>query len=404
MRINSDWFTLTPATRIARVGSYILIPAFSYSDISWKGVSEVVCQFNFSAEKSFVLRNVPTTPTSDQFIACIRYRVGNTVYRYKLWSGVGEVLANAPDYSGQVIKKNFVIEIWNVANVTAPANTAEISFNTSVVSIPTDFRSLTSTELATSTEVTYDDLKTTVGELYSDLNPDHHWRGAVTSDDANVDSISDIVGGVSFELGSGAVAPTYSSGDSDTNNKPFSRLIAGSLMEAAVSGSGIYLQMLIRQRAYGATKQILSCDGLEIIQNAGTPDINVKDVVSGNSVTVTTIPVVGSSGAFYQLAVYYAASNMLVYVYDIENDMNLLQTLTVAANTTFSLSNLVLGKDNGAGVPACALFDIADLMIWKSGTTVTATGLGPYIQSRYVESAISFPVTTNSGNAWLDNE
>lgn len=51
----------------------------------------------------------------------------------------------------------------------------------------------------------------------------------------------------------------------------------------------------------------------------------------------------------------------------------------------------------------CALVDIADVALWKSGTTITATGAGPYYQSRYVEAAITFPISTNTGNAWLDN-
>ena len=41
--------------------------------------------------------------------------IGNT-HRYKMWENVGEVLYfSVPNYSGQLIKKNFRFEIWSVS-------------------------------------------------------------------------------------------------------------------------------------------------------------------------------------------------------------------------------------------------------------------------------------------------
>jgi len=110
---------LRPATECGYINAYVSIPAFSYVGPIWKGASEVVCQFNYSATRNFVLRDRPTMPTGANYVACIKYRIGYTVYRYKLWEGIDEVMPNLPLYRGQIIKKNFVIEIWNIASSNA---------------------------------------------------------------------------------------------------------------------------------------------------------------------------------------------------------------------------------------------------------------------------------------------
>jgi len=110
---------IRPAAECGYIGAYISIPTFSYVGPIWKGVSEIVCQFNYSATRNFVLRGRPLAPVAANYAAVIKYRIGYTVYRYKLWEGIGEVTPNVELYRGQVIKKNFVIEIWNVASSNA---------------------------------------------------------------------------------------------------------------------------------------------------------------------------------------------------------------------------------------------------------------------------------------------
>ena len=127
--------TIRPANLAEWLNSYISLPIFSYSGIPWKGASEIVTQFNYTATKNFTLRELPTPPVGVNFCLVIRYRIGMTSYRYKLWSAVGEVL-NEPLYNGQIIKKNFVLEIWTVQNNTNVSLTSAINIKTSIRKIP----------------------------------------------------------------------------------------------------------------------------------------------------------------------------------------------------------------------------------------------------------------------------
>jgi len=154
--------TLAPARLVDRKVGYFILPTFSYSfapvtstvdstagtvdtttltvdrntasgnDYSWAGASVIVAQFNFSSTKNFVLEDLPEAPEDANFCLCIKYRVGNTVYRYKLWEGVGEVL-QAPLYNGEVILKNFVLEIWTVKNVNVANSSFELKLRSSIL-------------------------------------------------------------------------------------------------------------------------------------------------------------------------------------------------------------------------------------------------------------------------------
>lgn len=156
--------TLAPARFVDRKVGYFVLPTFSYSfaptptttdstagtvdtttltvdlntrtgaDYSWAGASVIVAQFNFSASKNFVLEDLPEAPADANFCLCIRYRVGDEVYRYKLWENVDEVL-NVPLYNGEVIKKNFVLEVWTVKEVNAAANNIEIKLRSSILEL-----------------------------------------------------------------------------------------------------------------------------------------------------------------------------------------------------------------------------------------------------------------------------
>ncbi len=160
----NDYITLAPARLVDRKKGVFKLPTFSFSfaptditmdstavtmdstsftmdlnsrtgaDYSWAGASVIIAQYNFSSTKNFVLEDLPEAPDEANFCLCIRYRVGDTVYRYKLWEGVGEVL-NAPLYSGEVIRKNFVLEIWTVENINQAELEAEITLVSSILKL-----------------------------------------------------------------------------------------------------------------------------------------------------------------------------------------------------------------------------------------------------------------------------
>lgn len=120
MSLTTDlaWKTVIPDVAVKNRKGYFLLPAFApVSDVTWRGASEVVKQFNYSATENFTLARCPVKPAQGilpggvGYVLCIKYRVGETVFRYKLWEDVGEVL-NVPLYAGEVIKKNFCLEVW----------------------------------------------------------------------------------------------------------------------------------------------------------------------------------------------------------------------------------------------------------------------------------------------------
>ena len=125
------------ANVVSRVWGYFIIPVFSVTGLTWLGSSKVEQQFNYSASVNFQLRALPAAPVGVNFCPCIRYRVGTTSFRYKLWENVGELLY-VPLYAGQIIKKNFVIEVWSTNN-SEVSLAAAIIIPANIVRLPTDF-------------------------------------------------------------------------------------------------------------------------------------------------------------------------------------------------------------------------------------------------------------------------
>ncbi len=109
------WLDVNKVSKLTRTQTYWVLPAFSV-DNDWLGYSDIVAVFNFTATNNFSLPLDYDVPLSPSFCPCIMWvDEDDNVYRYKLWEDVGEVMYfNCPLYTGQVIKKNFRIEIWNV--------------------------------------------------------------------------------------------------------------------------------------------------------------------------------------------------------------------------------------------------------------------------------------------------
>lgn len=140
----TNWLSFSPANAVGKKRAYIDLPAFSVTGLTWKNASEIVLQYNFSASTSFILLNRPTTPSGANFGLCIRYRVGATVFRYKLWDSASFLL-NVPLYNREIIKKNFVLEIWSYgedggSGETTAINTSAVRMITGVRTVPTDWR------------------------------------------------------------------------------------------------------------------------------------------------------------------------------------------------------------------------------------------------------------------------
>lgn len=114
------WLDVNKVNKLTRTQTYWELPAFSVEG-NWLGYSQLVAAFDFTATNNFSLPTFEAT-SSPGYCACIMWVDSDyNVYRYRLWADVGEVFYFlAPLYSGQLIKKNFRIEIWDVAPAVNP--------------------------------------------------------------------------------------------------------------------------------------------------------------------------------------------------------------------------------------------------------------------------------------------
>ena len=126
------------AEPIDRQRGGIVLPVFSH-DIDppgWLGASYITRQYNYTIAERTSFPKIPLELATRNFCLCIRYRVGGVVTRYKLNSGVGEFLF-VDLYDGQIIEKNFVLEVWTTNGEDILSNADEIVIDTSIMHFPT---------------------------------------------------------------------------------------------------------------------------------------------------------------------------------------------------------------------------------------------------------------------------
>lgn len=107
------WLDINPIHKLTRTQGYFNIPVFS-ADIEWRGYSDIVAVFNYTASNNFSMKSftAPVNPTYAAFIAWVD--ADYVMHRYRLWDAEGTLFFfDAEDYTNQLIKKNFRIEIWS---------------------------------------------------------------------------------------------------------------------------------------------------------------------------------------------------------------------------------------------------------------------------------------------------
>ncbi len=395
-----DWITFRPATAIGTVATYVAVPTFSYTGISWKGASEVVTQFNFTASKNFVLKNRPTPPSGVNYCLCIRYRVGSVVYRWKLWQDVGEVL-NVPLYNGEVIKKNFVLEVWNVLNSTTVSNAAALNIITSVISVPTNFRNLAATALATGTEVPYTDVAISGStEVETNFSPSYRWRADGYTSGAT--DWPDKTGG--YDLLANAFADLSStaktSSDSAIQNRASiaTAVSSGATGITSITANCYAFYALIKINAWNSGRRLFSTNAFVIEQAGSSPAHRITWLDDGSTTDSIDIPV--ADGNYYLIGVLRDRTKSYFILYDKRGVAT--GTFAERANTSgqFSLQNISIGI-SGVG-QSCANFSVAEIIAFASGN-FAISGLSNYLTSYYSEALFTLPATINTGSAWLDN-
>ncbi len=135
------WQTFEPIKVIGkRRGYFLLTDLDDTANPDWLGASYAVLQYNYVATGNFTMDELPDLSqlTDQGWVVCIRYRVGGVVTRYKLNEvTTSDALMDSvyfPLYNGEVILKNFTVEIWMAtAETTDLAPWTPIQFNMSIL-------------------------------------------------------------------------------------------------------------------------------------------------------------------------------------------------------------------------------------------------------------------------------
>ncbi len=406
-----DWTTFVPATRVNNYRrTYVQLPAFTVADVEWAGASQVVLQYNYSADKSFVLSARPTKPSGVNFGLCVRWRVGDEVFRYKLWRDDAFILSDdaAPLYTGQVIKPNFVLEIWNLEDLTEASLEDAIDIYTSVRTSITALSERSAAALCegeafsdfAAGEVTPVTEPPSTGRLIwcrSDQNV-ISGGGSDVGFWQNIDNVAE-----SFAFG-GAPAPQIVSNqtvgsvitdtiqfvDSTTGRFPYS-----------TAKSIRYVAMLVKLSSFGVLKAVHGQynAGADSQAYAYINRLSVALQVGGGTL------VAESATEWYLVTMAIDETSVNNYdiignIYKAEDFTTVYDTVTTAIVDTITTWKPFLGKDFSTG---SAGFEIADYVAYDSVLDATATTeLLSYFASRYNPN-ISLPLSFNEGGPWLDN-
>lgn len=137
---------------ITKLNYEFVIPATSINLLAL-GIQQagaLVQQYNYTAPGPFRILSLTPEIQQDLGVApviCIRYRVGNTVYRYRLTQFADSELEdlilsfskiNAPLYTNQRIQANFAIEFWTLVTGQDDVVTSAMSVKTGLIRNPLD--------------------------------------------------------------------------------------------------------------------------------------------------------------------------------------------------------------------------------------------------------------------------
>lgn len=117
------WLDINPQNGpLSRTQKFIQVLPFNINHV-WNGYSEIVGEYHFIAPNNFSLKQsnlANLIPSGTNYTLCVSYVVSEgVVARYSLVRGEGDFFYFIlPEYNGQFIAKNFVIEIWNTNQVT----------------------------------------------------------------------------------------------------------------------------------------------------------------------------------------------------------------------------------------------------------------------------------------------
>lgn len=388
--------------------SFIEIPAFDYSNLIWAGNSQVIAQFNYSATKNFTIRTLPTKPAGVNFCPVIRYRVGNTTYRYKLWYDVGEGI-HEPPYRGEIIKKNFVIEIWDTVSTGRVSNASTITIPLSIRKIPVTYADVfTNYEEATENLISPSQLIQTGAAPSSPAATGlQFWFKADTGvTDAGGGAVSNWAdqsgNGRDLVQAVGAQRPVITTGpmgalastaiialDATNHNMSWS----GSAFNLA----GLFIVMSMDAWTLNNIIFDTSSGSLVIKQSAVTPQIRIF----GTGPFVTVVGIIGGTGqnlfTFIDSNNYLGAGSFIYATLD-EFYASLIRSNSGAIEAVGSNTSITIGNNGLA-----AAVNFAEIIGYSTMSAATELQTLQYLAQRYRPGGFVLPIQFNTGIAWLDN-
>lgn len=397
--------SIIPATRMGPRRAYIELPVFSQPGVTWKGGSEIVTQYNYSATKNFVLNRRPTMPTDANFCLCIKYRVGLNVFRYKLWGDIGEIIPEVPLYTGQVIKKNFVLEVWNIETSTEVSLTTALEIVLSIRTLASSFDDVSDYSESTGAEQAFADLKiiATVPSLITD-----DLIAKYTTDDTNVYLVT----------ATGLPGASITAWNDISGNANNLTPIAGAPVLAQFSFSGTKtcaeynnvnqclrktglntvirdFYMLLDLTAAGSGSYIFSTNGNEI-----TITSDGVDIVFTYNLSTWTIPVPASSLFIIH---FWIEETGFAPKFELLNYNGIIaQDLTEAFEVEQAITSIALGDLASAN---SRYMTVCDVLIYSAyHTTAQQNQIKQYLFGTYnVGAGVFLPMQITDNQAWLDN-
>lgn len=399
-----DWITKRPAARADRVFSYFTLPAFALTGLTWKGASEIVRQYNYSATKNFSLRNRPVKPTDADFVLCIRYRIGDSVYRYKLWGDDNLVLNGVSLYSGQVIKKNFCLEIWSLNGETTATLDESITLRSGIMQVITDYSDTPAdTEDATGSAVSSLNADAVPSLTPSSFGTLRLWLKAdagVTGDP--LVTAWDDQSGNGYNLEVAIDSPSYSTTGFGDKSLPYIRFPGAN--EGLINGSvptnpWLLYYIAMRVNVWASSNFINDSGDRTITFDPTASKIRSAWVVNSDveAASVLGQPIIlrvdGIGAPFKNRMEIVALSDISTVVSSVENSTGAFVPPTPTA--------FWIGNNAGSS------FDVAEILGYSGGLQLSSENdqmVKSYLVRKYMTTAAAVPISFDSGSQWLDNE
>lgn len=170
--LDSPWskgYTRVAGT-VSNLGEFISVPANLINDN--RGYSRrLMFQFNVSFTSNFYVVNYKNLANFSSMLLlggciCIKYRVGEISFRYKLMDSHIDNWIDFDFYAGQVIKKNFCIEFWQDDSVFARGITQTFFIETGTIIVPDLIDSSDTIDDIVSNPLVLDDLSVNLPVIY----------------------------------------------------------------------------------------------------------------------------------------------------------------------------------------------------------------------------------------------